>query len=265
MVLYKVKWLSQLEPNQVVLLSQYREKWLAKAATEDPKPSELFEAYRQLARQLSLSVPTRFRSFSTFAECASSYCEWSQETGSLSMYWTYQLPLLDPTSYWRQWSQEREYIHLETRRFQPDPYRAMMLDKSSPTPQVCLTRSLNETLWKLLTNEWPESKFERVAHEYLDIHTEFFDQLDAQLYREDPTAQISGWDMVYLGPFDWLVQEVAYADFLSNETELTGNPLYEALETIARQAVLLLTFEKLLIIVPVSQMRSCTYSKKLKI
>jgi hypothetical protein len=162
--------------------------------------------------------------------------------------WDYQLPLCDPRSYWRSWGVDRDLIHFAPRR-KPNRQRCYaILDGESPGPTSILSKTLHEELWAEFDmprrRDWCATVLDSVGDRYASVIA----RLEEVGYREDPTCQAGIDQFIFLGPFDWLVREVACVDFCHAELSIPrDDALYIPLESLLHSGSLVFTFEKLCI------------------
>jgi hypothetical protein len=76
-----------------------------------------------------------------------------------------------------------------------------------------------------------------------------FDILEQRADAEDRQCQARVDEFIFLGPFEWLVREVACVDFCHTVLGCRRNgPLYRALEELIRWGSLVITFERVCLI-----------------
>lgn len=131
----------------------------------------------------------------------------------------------------------------------PNRHGCLAFGYSLPLPGAVLSADLHARIWQqfadILSADWAA----RVAWGLADRHPEPFGRLQGLFTQQDPTCPAAVEQGLFLGPFNWLIAELACVEFCCRELGCRRNPeLYEALESLVRWGSLTFTFGRLCII-----------------
>jgi len=141
--------ISAITAEQRERIPEFRGKWLETAQSVNRiDPTKTQHALEQLYAELQVNRLDEFLVVASPVEALRQFNAWNTRVGRyLNCLWNYQLPLCDPTAYWRQWGVDRDQIHFASRR-EPNKHRCYsLLMKDSPTPSVTLGKDLHDSLW----------------------------------------------------------------------------------------------------------------------
>ncbi len=184
-------------------------------------------------------------------QCAFDQFEkWSELAGEVTTcFWSYQFPMVIPSSYWAR-------SHLASENYRLDV-------KRTPNSNGCFVYCdyLNSDEGKLLTKEnylllcsgLNQKKFDKsveiLVEHVLEYYEEKFDQLSKRLHAEDPTNQMGIDDFILLGNFVWLQQEIWMLKKLKEEFNVRVNEsMLETLKRIQDSNKLFITFSNLVVV-----------------
>ncbi len=229
----------------------YREKWRSIAmATSTVQRDRVETALRRLLHELRLRPPEACLYYCSPAAAWADFNSWFPGIGRcLVALWPYQLPLFDPCSFWRKFGNGRETIDLALHRtakpglawtLHPEP-----IDKPGATLHPAVNREIWNAFDRILDVDWGWRTVRDVSAAFPEEHEQMMEQSD----REDPSNPMDEAEYIYLGPFQWLIQELACADFCREQLGArTNTALYGSLTELVRYGSLLLTFERLCIV-----------------
>jgi hypothetical protein len=236
-----------LTTEQLAELKASCERWRELAfSTERIERAPLASAVTNLYRELSLSEPRDFVFFDSPTAALQAYPLWKNRTGRLAqMLWDYQLPLFDPSSYWRQHSQWRN-LDLAIRR-KPNIHGCYAFGEALPGDGRVLTRREHAQIWNTVLRCLDQPDWCAEAVESLEENVSMAELAD-RVAAEDSTSQAWPLDFLTLGPKGWFLREVAAVHFARNTLGCRVNDgLLDAQLGILRHGSLLLTFERLVI------------------
>ena len=108
---------------------------------------------------------------------------------------------------------------------------------------------LHETLWKLFEQDKADDWVKRIQEFLLTRFEQEDEVLDDRLHEEDPHNQMRAFEYYHLGPFNWLVHEVACADYCASVLHCrTNEAYYSALKDLLTYGSLVFTFRDLCIL-----------------
>lgn len=208
------------------------------------------DALIALYRLLYLTPPAQFEFVASPHAAFSSFHSWSRSTGRfLNMLWAYQLPLCDPSGYWRQSTRTQARIEFATLR-KPNSYGCYVTaDEVDAEPATAISDELHTELWAdfsyPLNRNWCDVVVNSLWKTFPDVEA----SLDDAFHSQTPRSQAGVDETMFLGPFDWLHREVACVDFCSSILGVPCNTqLYSVLQSCLQLGGLILTFENLCIV-----------------
>lgn len=243
---------TQLLRDQADCIASFRHKWetvvLSTARIHVPR---LEDAFRCLYAELGITSLKECIYYPSPYAAMVAFAEWQPRVGSpLEMYWPYQLPLCDPASFWRQWGDRSPYVDLGVRRTR-NALGCYASGHSLPdAPGELLTASFHQQAWaefeRIVPWDWAFAVKQDLADKRYEREFESLQDLASEA---DPTCQVNVGECVFLGPYRWLVREVAAVDFCHTVLGARRNQqLYQALEGLLTHGSFCLTFENLLIV-----------------
>lgn len=230
---------------------RFREVWdRAAMSSSSVVEADARNAVGALFRAIGIEAPTVFRVYSSPAAALIDFPQWISlvsERDCMPCFWHYQLPMCDPGSYWRRYGPALDHVDLAVRRW-PNARRCLAFSESLPEQGLVLGRTSHETLWSsfsgLPTIDWMPAVVHDLARRFpgpLGTLQKFADT-------QDPTCQFPITDFIFLGPFAWLVQEVACVDFCQQELGCRINrEFYTALQSVLQAASMMITFNRICI------------------
>jgi hypothetical protein len=246
-----VKVVCELTAKQRRQIPAYRRKWQAVALAIAPVDCRRVEsAIRNLSHEIELNPPEEFIYYASPAAAWADFSTWFPRIGRcLVAYWSYQLPLFDPRSCWRKWGENRDVIDLAVRRGS-EPNRIWIGRPSREDIHGnMLDPAINREIWAAFDNladrDWAWRIVRDIAVRFPEEHERLLEKADG----EDPSNPIDVAEYVYLGPFHWLIQELACVDFCQAVLGCRTNAaLYGSLTDLVCCGSVLLIFESVCLI-----------------
>ena len=196
-----------------------REKWKDVALTTESVDCKwVGVALMDQSRKIESKPPDQFLFFSSPATAWSDFTSWYPSIWRrLVAHWPYQLPIFDQQSYWRKFVEDRETVDLAIRRKAwPGEARKLLRQRNSvrgPTLGSSVRRELWEAFDKLFAVDWAWPTVRHLGVTFPQEHDHVIDQAD----RDDPSNPMDGFECIYLGPFSWLLHELACDGFCQVE------------------------------------------------
>jgi len=232
-------------------IAAYREKWKAIGLlTERVDRPRVEAALEALFREIEFQAPNDRLLFSSPAAAWADFPAWFPRIGRcLVAFWPYQLPLFDPQSFWRRFGGNRDTVDLAVCRVARPGMAWAPRAPRNGVPGTTLNAAVGREIWEafdgLLDVDWAWRTARAVGEKFAEEHGRIEEQAD----REDPSNPIDVAEYIYLGPFQWLIHELACVDFCRTVLGARVNTaLYDSLSELVRYGSLLLTFERLWII-----------------
>lgn len=230
-------------------IAAYREKWASIAlSTERVDRPAAERALVGLYEELGLAAPASFLHYESPHAAFRDIDRWWDRrlVGDCSVcLWPEQLPLCDPSSYWRSSSHERRTIDFAVRR-RSNAHGCWAYGESLPGEGRILSEEDHGAIWRAFDDMLP---FDWVTPVIADLVAQFEEAFLRMEALGDPTCQATHEDFLFLGPFPWLVQEVACVDFCHQELACRRNgDFYDSLESLLRSGSLTVTFPRLCMI-----------------
>ncbi len=207
-----------------------------------------------LYRYMQCEPPAAFAFYDSPQAALADFGRWRDSTGRLGVtYWPYQVPICDPTSYFRchlkcAWVPTNA-VDLRVRR-SPNAHRCFAY--ASPIddgPRSLVSRRLLDDVWSKIASTVGRSWCNVVNHDMLSRYEAVFDALMDEMDREAPSNPIFVDQYISLGALDWLVTEAACSEVCR---ESLGVPVSRehvaALSGVARECGLVYAFEKLCVV-----------------
>ncbi len=229
--------------------------WRQCANKTDPiRRDQAEKALASLYRYMGCEPPRTFLYYQSPTAALSHHHSWAASTGRVATtYWPYQLPICDPTSYFRRWLKcpwvPAEIVDLGVTRW-PNAQRAFVY--ASPLDDLkggYVSRRLLDETWMKITSEIGRGYCDVVNLETFERFDGLFDAFQDAVCREDPTSQVSACDYFLLGALDWLVAEAACAEICRDVLEVRINPTHvEAVAAVARSCSIVYAFERICVL-----------------
>jgi hypothetical protein len=199
-----------------------------------------------LYRELSLPEPAEFLFFDSPLAALNDYPSWEKTTGRIAHFlWNYQLPLFDPTAYWRAWSRWPD-LDLAIRR-KPNRYGCYCFGEAVSSDGGVLSAAAHKQVWDAVVRHLPGPDWCETLVFELEDHFAIR-ALDNRFFIEEPTSQVGSLEFFTLGPELWLLREVAALEFACSTLGCRVNRLLlDALVGTLLSGSLLFTFERIVI------------------
>jgi hypothetical protein len=207
-----------------------------------------------LYRYVQSDPPVEFAFYESPHAALSDFERWRGGTGRhTQMYWSYQLPMCDPSSYFRVCQKlpgmPAGAVDLAVRR-SPNVHRCFSYAESiAADERPYIAGALLDDVWSRFAGaiglDWFDAA-DTEAHESFDkVEDGLYEVID----REEPSSPIGALDWVRLGPISWLVAEAACAEACRDVLGVRINPEYvDAVTGVASKCGGVYAFERLVVL-----------------
>lgn len=213
----------------------HRAKWFSRITSTEPiDQARVRTAVTSLFVEVSLPRPEHFLYYQSPAAALADFRHWQPLAGrGMTCFWPFQLPLCDPWAYWRQCGDRGDVVDLAVHR-RPNPLGCYAFGEPVEGSGSLVAAAVLRQLWALSA---PSPEIDWCSRVPDHLFARYPDELASLEESLDPEDGLSAHphEIYLLGPFHWLVQEVACADSCATilgcrRNEALFGPLEELLD-----------------------------------